>query len=120
MKSAITKILVTFGVIFVLLMLAGIYFYVADPMGFKPMIFGTKSTELQGDNSNTTASGFQLSEAQKQALVAAGIDSSKVPTSVSAAQETCFAAALGNAKVAEIKAGAVPSAMEFLKAKSCI
>lgn len=120
MKSAITKVLVTLGVIFVLLMLVGMYFYATDPMNLKPMIFGIKSTELQGDNSNITASGFQLSEAQKQALVAAGIDSSKVPTSVSAAQETCFVAALGDAKVAEIKAGAVPSAMEFLKTKSCI
>ncbi len=101
-------------------MLAGMYFYVTDPMNLKPMIFGTNGVKLQGDNSNVVASGFQLSEAQKQALVAAGIDPSKVPTSVSAAQETCFVAALGDAKVAEIKAGAVPSAMELLKAKSCI
>lgn len=120
MKPALTKIFVTLGVVFLFLLLVGGYFYVTDEVDFKPMIFGTKAVEVQNDNSSPATGGFQLSAAQKQALIAVGIDPGKVPSSIDANQEACFEAALGEARVGEIKAGAVPSATEFLKAKSCI
>lgn len=121
MKPALTKIFVTLGILFVFLVLGGVYFYVTDPMNLKPMLFGSDSTETKNDNTKpVVAGGFQLSESQKQALVSAGMDPSKVPSSISATQETCFMNALGNARVVEIKGGAVPSGVEFLKSKSCI
>jgi len=109
---------------------------VTDPYNIKPLIFGsiaipTESKNANTDNtSNETASveddsnsvtgGFQLSTQQKQALIEFGVDPATVPSSISPTQETCFVSVLGEARVSEIKAGAVPSAIEFLRAKSCV
>lgn len=140
MKNILTQIFVVLGVLFTLLILAGIYFYIIDPYNIKPLIIDSEVLNVQPPNqpkqntstatqeTNSTAQnpgkvvegGFQLSNAQKQALVGLGIDPTKVPSSITAAQETCFIGTLGEARVVEIKAGAVPNAVEFLKAKSCI
>lgn len=132
MKKILTQIFVGLGVIFLILIFIGVYFVIADPYNLKPMIFGSDPIKVEPQNkatntkttnpstSPTAAGGFQLSDAQKQALTSFGIDPATVPSSISAEQEACFTTALGEARVGEIKAGAVPSAFEFLKAKSCI
>ncbi len=140
MKQLFTQIFVSLGVIFLLLILFAIYFFVADPYELKPLIFGSSAPTFQSNIDSTTGSvgtegesevtspqtdttasgGFALSEAQKQALVSFGIDPASVPASVSIEQEACFVAALGESRVAEVKAGAVPNALEFYKAKGCI
>ncbi len=139
MKQILTYIFVTLGVIFLLLIMVAIYFFVTDPYNLKPLIFGitpttvekqtttadTKTTitpePLSEDSSVTEPSaGFTLSAEQKQALIAVGVDPASIPSSISAEQEECFTEALGASRVMEIKAGAVPSALEFLRAKSCI
>lgn len=132
MKTFLTKIFLGLGVIFFILILIGTYLFVTDPYNLKPLLFGspvktqttkTDTTETKTSGTTTTGAatgGFQLSAEQKQALVAFGIDPATVPSSISPAQETCFINVLGNARVSEIKAGAVPSALEFFKAKSCI
>lgn len=134
MKSIFTQIFVTLGVIFLILIIAGIYFFVTDPYNLKPLLFGSDSVNTQVKTTNgveskgtsttnettTTSGGFTLSASQKQALVNLGIDPASVPSSISPAQETCFVNVLGEARVAEIKTGAVPNAIEFFKAKSCI
>jgi hypothetical protein len=138
MKPVITQIFVTLGAIFLILILIGVYFFVTDPYNLKPLIFGSGPTKSQFTNTNTPkpntgsessttdtsagagTSGFQLSDAQKQALIDLGIDPASVPSTISAEQEACFVSVLGAARVAEIKAGAVPSTIELLRAKSCI
>lgn len=138
MKSITVQFFVTFGIIFLILMAIGVYVFVTDPYGLKPLLRGgsaplqsdsmpVANTEQESADTDTNATaeteaagGFTLSSAQVEALVGLGIDPAAVPTSISAEQEACFVAALGEASVAEIKAGAVPSALEFLKAKSCI
>lgn len=141
MKNVITQIFVTLGVIFLVLLLIGIYLIVADPYGLKPLIFGgdtltqsqsipeanttndvtvSTSTEMGTATGAGTANGFELSNAQIEALVSLGIDPEAVPESISPAQEACFVDVLGEDQVAEIKDGAVPSALEFMKARSCI
>jgi hypothetical protein len=138
MNQTLNQILVVFGVIFlVLLIILGIFF-IADPYNIKPLIFGSipktitvqkeenpKEELSEVDNSTTTTEtnnggGFTLSTEQKQALVSFGIDPATVPSTISAEQEACFTAVLGASRVEQIKAGAVPSAVEFFKAKSCI
>lgn len=125
-------------------MIIGMYLFVADPYGMKPLLFGTpvsiqssdvpeSSTQNVADTSTSTgettvedsttvaaSGGFELSDAQVEALISLGVDPQTVPSTVSAQQEACFVEALGEARVAEVKAGAVPSALEFMKAKSCI
>lgn len=138
MKHVTTQIFVTLGVIFLILVLIGTYFFVTDPYGLKPLLFGgsapmqqSGATALDADTSENTdadtageqeasTGGFELSDAQVAALVSLGIDPASVPSSISAEQEACFVGVLGAARVAEIKAGAVPSTFELLKAKSCI
>ena len=134
MKNILTKIFVTLGVIFLILIMCGVYFFITDPLNLKPLFFGseigktevksTSATETKatttGGAKTTTTGGFVLSDTQKQALINLGIDPASVPTTISATQESCFVSVLGEARVAEIKTGAVPNAIEFFKAKSCI
>jgi cytoskeletal protein RodZ len=134
MKSALINTLATLGVIFLLIIIAGIYFFITDPYNLKPLVFGTvssdqsmsaseKSSDTTNEESSDQAgaqSGFTLSAAQQQALIAIGVDPAAVPSTVSAEQTNCFISVLGEARVQEIKAGAVPGAIEFARAKSCI
>lgn len=132
MKKILTQIFVTLGVIFLILIFIGIYFFITDPLNLRSMFSGsgpvpqppksatTEQTPTENSPTPSAIGGFQLSDAQKQALESFGIDPASVPASISAEQEACFSTALGEARVSEIKAGAVPSALEFFKAKSCI
>lgn len=136
MKAILTKIFVTLGVIFTLLLIVVAYFFIADPYNLRPILFGagggvqtSLSSEVASDalgdaGASTTTplagTGFTLSSPQRQALIEMGIDPSSVPTQVSVQQETCFVEMLGADRVKEIKAGAVPNGIELLKAKSCI
>jgi hypothetical protein len=138
MKNIITSIFVTLGVIFLILIIIGSYLFITDPYNLKPILFGaaapTQSTSAPVSNTpatkNTTATetpaqgevagGFELSSAQVDALISLGIDPAAVPSSISTEQEACFVGVLGEARVGEIKAGAVPGALEFMKAKPCI
>jgi hypothetical protein len=137
MKGILTQIFVGLGVLFLILVLFALYFFITDPFNIKPILFGSAGSGTQTekmtvtpkaseDTSETNASapqaavGFELSSEQKQALVSFGIDPSAVPTTISTEQEACFVNALGEARIGEVKAGAVPSAYEFFKAKACI
>lgn len=130
MKNITTQIFVTLCALFLVLLCFGIYLFVADPFNLKPLIFGDISTGTQqkiapredtGTSTEVqTSAGFTLSEAQKSALTTLGIDPAAVPSSISAEQESCFIKTLGESRVSEIKAGAVPNAIELLKAKPCI
>ena len=129
MKKFLTGLFVVMGVIFTILIIIGVCLYITDPWNIRPMIEGISATEaprttmtttLPVDVSATESSSFTLSDAQKQALVSFGIDPASVPSTISAEMEACFVRALGAPRVVEIKAGAVPGALEFFKAKSCI
>jgi hypothetical protein len=122
MKKFFTIFFVTLGVIFFLLLLAGVYFYIFDPLDLKEK-FSTNSTRDEV-NAPTTATQTDknplLSPSQEKTLETFGIDPSAVPSSITPEQEACFVSILGEARVAEIKAGDTPTAAEFFQAKSCI
>lgn len=134
MKKFFTIFFVTLGVIFVLVIMAGTYFFIIDPLNLKPLFFGntTQKTiniqETSDTNEETTIQtnlgqadkNTALSDAQEKALETLGIDPAKVPTSITPEQEVCFTSILGAERVAQIKAGDIPTATEYFKAKSCI
>lgn len=134
MKKFFTIFFVTLGVIFVLVIMAGTYFFIIDPLNLKPLFFGNniqKTINTQGTsdmNEDTTVQtnagqadkNTVLSDAQEKALETFGIDPAKVPTSITPEQEACFTSILGAERVAQIKAGDTPTATEYFKAKSCI
>lgn len=78
-----------------------------------------KSTDVVS-TTKAVVSDFTLSQAQKDALLNLGIPPEAVPTVISAEQEQCFIQVLGEERVKEIKAGAIPGTFEFIKAQSCI
>lgn len=118
MKKVFTVFFVGLGVIFFILIVAGITFFIADPLGLKPMLFGSasggKSTGTQTDKNSA------LSPAQEKALETFGIDPESVPSSFTPEQEACFTQALGAERVAQIKGGDTPTAAEYFKAKGCL
>ena len=61
-----------------------------------------------------------LSSNQEKVLETFGIDPADLPSEISPEQEKCFEEAIGEDRVAEIKAGDTPTFKEFFKSKSCI
>ncbi len=130
MKSNSDQIFTVLGIALVLLLLVGLYMVVAGPDDVPTTTTtsvndGTPAgartpAETSATPAPVVAGGFTLSQAQVDALVALGINPEAVPDSISAEQELCFIEALGDARVAEIKAGAVPNAVEFMEAQACI
>ena len=139
MKNVTTHVLIVVGVILMVLLIIGIVLFATDAQGTRTFIFGgTAATQSSGaqpvsaqsqgatgaatsaETDTATPGGFELSNGQIEALVSLGIDPDAVPSSISAEQEACFIGELGEARVEEIKAGAVPSALEFMRAESCI
>ena len=132
MKKFFTIFFVTLGVIFLILILMGAYFFITDPLNLRPLLFnsGGGSFEARDANgnsdseSNTSASesggGPTLSASQEAALRAVGIDPSNLPSTITAEQEDCFVEKLGSERVGEIKAGGTPTFEEFIKGRDCI
>lgn len=94
-----------------------------EPTSTSPALGAMSNDNLSDADQPKTESAiveFNLTAEQRQALINLGIPETSIPTSVSYEQEQCFVSVLGEARVAEIKAGAVPGPIEFLRAKACI
>ena len=61
-----------------------------------------------------------LNEAQEETLENLGVDVSKLPTEITPAMKDCFTEKLGVERVAELVAGAAPSALDMIKAGDCL
>jgi hypothetical protein len=142
MKTFLTRFFVTLGVLFFLLLCAGAYLWFADPFELRPLVSmlmtpaashstpsadsNAASAETPSATDSTSPSAVQaeakssLSPEQVSALEKIGIDPATLPTTITPAQEACFTEKLGAPRVAEIKAGATPSAAEFFTARSCL
>jgi hypothetical protein len=117
MKKFFTAFFVVMGVIFTTIILIIISFIIFSSLtGKTPSVPGFSDTASNSDSSESTNG---LSSSQADALKSFGIDPSVV-SSISPEQEACFTAQLGAERVAEIKAGATPSAGDFFNAKSCL
>ncbi len=70
--------------------------------------------------SGSTNQNPLLSADQETALTDLGVDVSQLPTEITPTMQVCFVEKLGEERAAELVAGATPSAMDLLKAGSCI
>lgn len=61
-----------------------------------------------------------LSDTQEKALEKLGIDPSKLPSKITPGMSACFTTKLGEKRIAEIKAGSLPTISEFTAIKSCL
>jgi len=128
MKTFFTRFFLTLGVIFFFLLCAGAYLWFVDPFNLKPLLslVTAQPAEQQQTVDDTTTNtsdantNAALSPEQEAALQTIGINPATLPIRITSTQETCFAEKLGAARVAEIKAGAVPSAAEFYTARMCL
>ncbi len=144
MKTFFTRFFVTLGVIFFILICAGAYIWFADPFQIRPlvnMLWGhpaAQTTPVPGGDTGaipatsdtpatTGTTGTSASPApsgmttdQASALKNIGIDPTTFVQNLTPTQLVCFTEKLGAARVAEIKAGAVPSASEVLTARACL
>lgn len=121
MKRVLSIFFMTLGVIFFVLILLGIYLYIADPLNLKPLFLeSSQETRVDvGTATSSTDTHSLLSDEQEQALETFGIDPGSVPTAFTPEQEACFEDVLGAERVAEITAGAAPTPTEFFKARDC-
>jgi len=110
---------VTLGVIFFILLMIGLYLLVADPFDIKPLIFPAASSTA-GAATSTPSSNPLISSEQKAALEKLGIDTAKLPSTISPAMETCFTEKLGTTRTNEIKQGSLISAIDLIKVQSCL
>lgn len=132
MNKFFSAFFMTLGVIFFILILCGVYVYLADPFNVRSLFTGSTVTVATTTESGkevvpvTTESAAvtdkhpALSSEQETALESLGVDPASIPRSVSPEQEACFEQVLGVTRVAEIKAGSVPSVVEVLSARDCL
>lgn len=123
MKKFLNIFFVALGIIFFGILIVGALFFILDPYQIRPMLTeittGSETTETNTETS-VTDKNPALSDSQEKALEKFGIDPATIPSSITAEQEACFVSKLGEARVAEIKAGDSPTATEYFKAKDCI
>jgi uncharacterized protein YxeA len=61
-----------------------------------------------------------LNEEQEKVLEEYGVDVSRLPSEISSEMEACFVEKLGQERADQIVAGDSPTAMEIIKARSCL
>lgn len=124
MKKFFKIFFITLGVIFLLIILAGLYFYITDPLGLRST--GSLTLPMPANQEQTTEEGVvldknpALTESQEKMLETVGIDPAAVPSSITPEQEACFVEKIGQQRVDEIAAGDSPSLLEIAKGKDCI
>lgn len=126
MKRVIEVGLMLCGVLFLIELAILGWFYVADPLemfgsgaaaGIKATV--TPGTASDTSTNTTTEAGSgsgSPSQAQVEAAAAVGVE---IPA-FTETQLQCFVGIFGEARVTEIKNGAVPTALEMYKGKSCL
>lgn len=111
---------VVLGVIFFILLSAGLYFWQVDPFKIKPLIFPSQSPSSGiAPAKKTPSSNPLLTQEQIAGLKSLGIDTSIIPTSISPAMEACLISKLGAARADEIKQGSLISAVDLFRAQTC-
>lgn len=120
---------IIFASLLFLVMALGIWSVFAPKDAWAPAALDSESkAEVTDEITNDNAVGATTTEeavvpsaptsAQAKALEAVGIDSTDL--SFSAGEIACFKDVLGEERVAEIIAGAVPGPVELYKAKDCL
>ncbi len=90
---------VVLGVIFLIFILIGVYFWVADPYGIKPLITGTSSIKIEDFNN---------------------LEADDLLKKVTPQMSDCIFQKLGNARSMELMAGATPTSADLSKIAQCL
>lgn len=115
----------TLGVIFFIIIMIGVYLFVADPFNLRPVIssFTAPSSitnDVGGSAAATSDKNPLLSPEQEKMLESVGIDPANLPTEVTPELENCLVDKVGAQRANEIANGADPTPVEILKASACL
>lgn len=126
MKKFLEIFFITLGVTFFIIILIGVYLFVVDPYGIKPLIKnltgGSVSTAVPASTPAVSVAPKKnplITSEQERALKALGIDPATLPSKITSEMEQCFYTKLGATRVAEIKKSGTPSIADYLAARSC-
>ena len=123
MKKILNVFFVTLGVIFFIILCGLAYIWFADPFNIRPFVsvLTAESTEasISLKGGSIKDKNPVLSSEQEAALESIGINPENLPSTITPEMEACFTAKLGSARVAEIKAGASPTAVEVFTTREC-
>ena len=121
-------IFITLGSIFLIVLLCLAYLWIFDPLGIKNIIktdispvsviktlTGNSVIEIDNIDKNPL-----LNEQQESQLESMGIEPADLPTEITADMKVCFVEKLGTVRAAEIVSGVAPTAVDFIKASSCL
>jgi hypothetical protein len=97
-----------------------IYLLIAKPFGIQIQNIPSAVMQSESGGSKATSSNPLLTSSQESMLQSLGVDTSKLPTSITPAQMTCFTSKLGAARVQEIAGGSSITAADYFKVQSCL
>ena len=120
MKKILQVFFITLGIIFFLLLMVGLYVYIADPFNLRALWNSDTVTSQEPTDVSETDRNPALNASQEQALETVGIDPARIPSEITPEQEACFVDVLGQFRVDEIKAGDAPGPLEIIRARSCV
>lgn len=122
MKSFLNAFFVFLGVIFFVILLIIGYAFISDTFGVRTLLMNasTVSSQKTGSTGGTTDKNPLLSASQEKALQTIGVDPAKLPSTITPAMAACFETKLGAERTLQIKNGDSPTAIDFLKAQSCL
>ncbi len=136
MKAFFVNLLVISGLLFwiSIALAAYLFFGGSVPKASKPLIEPVRENVTEyteeasekldaamqsGADTGASDEGSPTSEKQEAALRSLGIDPGAV-NSVTPEQEACFVRTLGQERVDAIKGGAVPTPVDYVKARECL
>lgn len=132
LKRVLTIIWGIFACFGILVVVGGIYFYVADPFHIKALFAPAPASSATQNRANTpqpasnsvqpktAPAEIQLTPQQQTAANSLGINPSSISSFLTPATEQCAVTALGQDRVNQIKAGATPSPVDLVKAGHCL
>lgn len=116
------------GIIFLMVIIILAYLWFFDPFEIRN-ILGRNVTPISVIKTVTGNNPIKidnidknplLNEQQEAQLEAIGVDPSDLPAEITPLMKTCFTEKLGSDRNDEIIAGSAPTAMDFIKASSCL
>ena len=122
------------GVIFFFILIFALYFFITDPFNLRPLfsslsispsevmevVGGVKNDAGAVVNDGSTSSNPLLNAEQEKVLKSIGIDPETLPTEVTPELEDCLVEKVGKKRAEEIAKGSEPTALDILKASSCL
>lgn len=101
-------------------MLAILYILIMKPFGIELQNIPNAMFQTQDGTASSTYDHTLLTTEQESTLENLGVDTSALPTTITAEQTACFTEALGAERVQELLNGAALSVTDVYRARTCM